>query len=68
MLSEELVGITGFKRNANQAEWLRENGFQFKLRADGSVLISRRHFEFVMGGIEDRMFIGYPEPDFDSLN
>lgn len=65
---DELTGITGAKRRARQVEWLRENGFQFKTRVDGSLLVSRRHYEHVMGGILDRMYIGFPEPDFDALS
>jgi len=68
LTASELEGVTGKKRHSNQAAWLVENGFKFKPRANGSLLVSRRHFEIVMGGILDRMFIGYSEPDFDSLN
>ena len=64
----EIAQITGKKRRACQASWLSENGFRFVARADGSLVISRRHFEYVMGEALDRMFIGFPEPDFDSLN
>jgi hypothetical protein len=68
LTNDELRGVTGKRRRTHQAAWLRENGFQFKERADGSILVSRRHFEYVMGGILDRMFIGFPEPDFETLN
>ena len=64
----ELEGVTGKKRRARQADWLIENGFKFKTRANGSLVVSRRHFEYVMGGILDRTFIRFPEPDFESLN
>ena len=64
----EIAQITGKKRRDHQAAWLAENGFKFLTRADGSPVVSRRHFEFVMGDKLDRMFIGFPEPDFDALN
>ena len=68
LIEDELYGVTGFKRRDKQAHWLRENGFQFKVRSNGSLLVSRRHYEFVMGGRLDRVFVGFPEPDFGSLN
>lgn len=68
LTASELEGITGKKRRSKQATWLMENGFNFKARANGTLVVSRRHFEYVMGGILDRTFIGFPEPDFDSIN
>lgn len=68
LTERELEGVTGKKRRRKQAAWLIENGFKFKARANGSLVVSRRHFEYVMGGILDRTFIGFPEPDFDTIN
>ena len=60
---DELQGITRKNRTSKQANWLHQNGFEFMKRGDGSILLSRRHYELVMGGIFDQMFIGYPEPE-----
>ena len=50
LTEHELVGITGKVRPSAQLRWLRSEGFIAKRRADGSVLVSRRHYEEVMGG------------------
>lgn len=68
LTASELEGITGKKRRANQAAWFTTNGIKHRYRADGTLVVSRRHFEFSMGDKLDQMFIGFPEPDFDSIN
>lgn len=62
---DELVSITGRTQYAAQLRWLRTNGFVAKARADGVPLVSRRHFESVMGGVDSK---ASAEPDYGALN
>ena len=68
LTSEELTAITGRVRWSAQLRWLRMNGFTVLRRADGMPLVSRAHFEAVMGG-SDLPNGGKTdvEPDYDSL-
>jgi hypothetical protein len=52
---EELKSICGYRGKRHpQARtliaWLRNNGFQFKIGIDGYPIVSRGHYEAVMGG------------------
>lgn len=67
MTDDELIGVTGAKRISRQQQWLLDNGFLCKVRADGSLLVSRRHFESIMGGLIEKIGLSYPEPDFDAI-
>lgn len=62
----ELLALTGFVRPAKQIDWLRREGFTFRIGADGYPRVDRAHYLKVMGvaGIEVR---GRTEPDFRSL-
>lgn len=64
---EEIQQITGFKRSFAQVRWLQENGFEVKIRADGSPLVSRSHFELIMGGIIPADNGRACEPDFSAI-
>ena len=65
---EELTAVTGRVRWSAQLRWLRANGFTVLQRADGMPLVSRAHFEAVMGVSDaqesNRVGIG---PDYDAL-
>jgi hypothetical protein len=63
----ELEAITGRRRSSAQFRWLRANGFLCLRRGDGRPLVSRSHFEAVMGGISWSLRAAPPEPDFDAL-
>ncbi len=68
LTSEELKAITGRVRPSAQVKWLRANGFTVLQRADGVPLVSRAHFELVMGGVErEKGRRGEVEPDYSSL-
>ena len=67
LTAQELLGITGYKRNNCQERWLFENGIMYLKRRDGSLLVSRRHFEVMMGGLEGSDADRYFEPDYSSL-
>ena len=68
LTAQELQGITGFVKASAQVRSLRQMGFQFVLRADGSPLVSRTHFEKLLGGAG---LLPPPsaaaEPDYSSL-
>jgi hypothetical protein len=50
LVSEELEEITGKRRFSAQAKALAMIGISYKLRPDGFPLVSRTHFEQIMGG------------------
>jgi Domain of unknown function (DUF4224) len=47
---EELVTLTGFYRPSKQIEWLRHEGFEFRVSADGHPRVLREHVTKLMGG------------------
>jgi hypothetical protein len=46
---EQLQELTGYKRGAEQARWLKENGFKFRLDRLGKPRVDRAHYETKMG-------------------
>ena len=46
---EQLCEPTGYKRGAEQARWLKENGFKFRLDRLGKPRVDRAHYEARMG-------------------
>lgn len=46
----ELAELTGFKRSSKQAEWLKANGFKFRLDAANRPRVDRAHYLSKMGG------------------
>ncbi|NKB32539.1 MAG: DUF4224 domain-containing protein [Pseudomonadales bacterium] len=50
LTKKELKKITARVKPAAQLRWLRRNGFTALLRADGTPLVSRAHFEAKMDG------------------
>jgi len=63
----ELIEITGREKPSAQIKWLRSKGFTVLLRADGSPLLSRTHFEAMMGGQHYQSKAKVHEPDFSTL-
>ena len=49
LTSEQLCELTGYKRGAEQARWLKENGFKFRLDRLGKPRVDRAHYEAKMG-------------------
>jgi len=47
---EQLCELTGYKRGAEQARWLKENGFKFRLDRLGKPRVDLAHYETKMGG------------------
>lgn len=64
---EELREITGRVKYSAQIRYLRSQGFTVIPRADGRPLVSRSHFETMMGG--EHFIKKYHEhnPDFSSF-
>ena len=67
LTAAELQGITGYKRVSAQLRWIREQGLKYAIRGDGSVLVSRAHFELSMGGIPPKAVRAIIEPDFSAI-
>jgi hypothetical protein len=64
---DEIIQATGYKQRRCQERWCFENGVTFMRRCNGSLLISRRHFEHLMGGMIDAIGATYQEPDYSSV-
>ena len=64
---EELKEITGRVNATAQIKWLRSQGFTVLLRSDGRPLVSRNHFEAMMGGQHYPSKAQVYEPDFSTL-
>lgn len=47
---DEMKEVSRCKQRSKMIRWFRENGFTFKVGLDGYPVISRQHFEKVMGG------------------
>jgi hypothetical protein len=67
LTKEELQELTGLKRFASQFSWLSQQGFVVRQRGDGMPIISRQHFETVMGGVLTSPKSKTQEPDFTSF-
>ena len=67
LTKNELIEITGKERPSAQIKWLRSQGFTVVPRADGRPLVSRFHFETMMGGEHYQSKALIHEPDFSSL-
>jgi len=68
LTKDELQEITGLKRFAAQFRWLSQQGFIVRKRGDGMPIVSRQHFESMMGGILPLAKSKLQQPDFSSLS
>ena len=50
LYKDELKILSGLKRPSAQINWLRQNGFDFTIRADGAPVVSRMAVEKRLGG------------------
>ena len=62
----ELRDLTDYARPSKQIEWLRREGFTFKVGRDGHPKVDRQHYLSVMGA-SNRMARRTTEPDFSGL-
>lgn len=68
LTKEEIIKITGRKKPSAQIKYLRSQGFTVIPRADGTPLISRTHFEAMMGGSHYSSKPQNFEPNFTSFH
>jgi len=64
---DEVREITGLKKASAQLRWFRQQGFIVRQRADGMPLVSRNHFQQMMGGMLSQKISTEQEPDFGAL-
>ena len=51
---DEMREVSRCQRPSRMIRWFRENGFTFKVALDGYPVVSRQHFEEVMGSSKAR--------------
>jgi uncharacterized protein DUF4224 len=68
LTKDEIIKITGRKSSSAQIRYLRSQGFTVIPRADGTPLISRTHFEVMMGGQHHLSKPQDYQPDFSSFH
>ncbi len=64
---DEVKDLTGFQRPSKQIEWLRENGFAYRVAADGHARVLREHVSQMMGLSTGGKARKLTEPDFTKL-
>lgn len=47
----ELVLLTGYKQRRHMIRWLRENGFAFRIGADGYPRVLEEHVRIQLSGV-----------------
>ena len=65
LTAKEVATLTGYQRPSKQIEWLRSEGFTFRIGADGHPKVEESHYLKVMGGTPGKQ---KTEPDFSSLH
>ena len=65
---KETIEITGRERFSAQVRCLRSQGFTVIERADGYPIVSRSHFESLMGGLHHSSKPQDYQPDFSSFH
>jgi len=66
LTTDQLAELTGFIRPSKQIEWLRREGFEFRIAADGHPRVLRDHV-FRLMGVSDIATKRKSSPDFTSL-
>lgn len=64
--AEELRDLTGYQKPRRQIEWLRAQGFIFRIAADGHPRVDRSHYLKLMGGMVEAQH-KKTEPNFGGL-
>lgn len=62
----EIERLSGYRSRACQRRWCLQNGVQFMLRGDGSLVVLKQHVEELLGS-EIAGHKSQPEPDFTTL-
>jgi hypothetical protein len=63
---EEIVAVTKKRRHSSQVLVLRMLGIHHKIRPDGTIIVSRTHFDDVMGPKASRRKAVESEPDWSA--
>ena len=69
LTKDQILELTGYRRPSNQIRWLRDQGFKFKVAADGKprVLVAEvNHLMCSDDGITRE--IKRQKPDYEALN
>jgi len=64
--TEELHALTGYQKPGRQINWLRTQGFTFRIAADGHPRVDRSHYLKLMGGTGESQH-KKTEPNFGCL-
>jgi hypothetical protein len=65
---DELCMLTGRRRYSAQARALARMGISHRLRPDGFAVVSRAHFEEIMGAESTSQPSAVSEPDWSALD
>ncbi|WP_183707112.1 DUF4224 domain-containing protein [Paraburkholderia tropica] len=68
LTQDEMVELTGRRQRASQVQALRSMGIEHKVRADGRVLVLRKHVEEAFGAREHKASEPEAEPNWDAAN
>ena len=63
----ELTELTGFQYPIRQIKWLREQGFTFRIAADGHPKVDRNHYAKLMGGSSSNHIKNLTIPNFSMM-
>jgi hypothetical protein len=66
LTAEELHDLTGYRKPGRQIDWLRSQGFTFRIASDGYPRVDRSHYLRLMGGMVEAQH-KKTEPDFGGL-
>ncbi|MBC8725820.1 DUF4224 domain-containing protein [Paraburkholderia sp. 31.1] len=64
--ADELIELTGRRQRASQESALRAMGIEHKVRADGRLVVSRRHVEQQLGAASDSSTQNEIMPDWSA--
>lgn len=68
LTAAELCVVTGRKRYRAQSKVLAQLGITHRIRPDGMPLVSRTHFEEIMGSLPSSSDLRSVEPDWSHLD
>ncbi len=67
LTDDDLRDLTGFSRPSKQIEWLRREGFEHRVGADGHPRVLKAHVMSLMGAVDNAQIMRKSAPDFSSL-
>lgn len=66
LTGDELRDLTGFVKPSKQIQWLKQEGFEFRIAADGHPRLLRAHV-FRLMGVVDSVARRRTTPDFSAM-